>query len=138
MKSLNLFLFVLLIVNINFVSSQTFEQYIQASADDAEEKFDGSYVTTSSSDLEMMYDSWNSQGIQTLGLRFDNIAIPANSLITNAYIQFTADGSYSGNLSMTVKGEDVANSIAFANTTNNISGRITTAANVNWSTSLRA
>ncbi|MCJ8288838.1 MAG: metallophosphoesterase [Crocinitomicaceae bacterium] len=133
MKPLNFFGLALLCINIHLVSAQTFEQYIQSSADDAEEKFDGSYVTTSSSDLEMMYDSWNSQGLQTIGLRFDNIAIPANSLITNAYIQFTADGSSSGNITMTIQGEDISNSLTFSNSTNNVSGRTSTAANVIWS-----
>ncbi|MFT4602466.1 MAG: hypothetical protein ACI857_002652 [Arenicella sp.] len=133
MKSLKISFLLLLSVHLNLVSAQTFEQYIQSSSDDAEEKFDGSYVTTSSSDLEMVYDSWNSQGLQTIGLRFDNIAIPANSLITNAYIQFTADGSSSGSLSMTITGEDVSNSVTFADATNNISGRTATTANSSWS-----
>lgn len=114
------------------VSSQTFERQIVIGTDDAEEKFDGSFVTTSSSDIEMVYDSWNSQGLQILGFRFDNIAIPSNSTITNAYIQFTATGSSSGNMTMTIKGEDIANSATFANSVNNISNRITTSVNVIW------
>ena len=36
--------------------SQSFERIIMNSSDDAEEKFDGSYVTTSSSDIELTYD----------------------------------------------------------------------------------
>jgi hypothetical protein len=133
MKNLNFCLFVLLVAISPTTWAQTFEQQIQSSTDDAEEKFDGSYVTTSSSDIEMVYDSWNSQGLQTLGLRFDNIAIPANSLITNAYIQFTADGSSSGNVTMTINGEDEYSALAFANSTNNISGRTPTSASVVWS-----
>ena len=133
MKSLNSLLLIISCVSVHFVSAQTFEQYIQSSSDDAEEKFDGSYVTTSSSDLEMVYDSWNSQGLQTIGLRFDNVAIPSNSAITNAYIQFTADGSSSGSVTMTIYGEDATNSASFSNSTNNISGRTTTPTNVVWS-----
>ena len=87
---------------------------------DAEEKFNGSYVTTSSSDIEMMYDTWNSQGIQTVGLRFDNVVVPSNATIINAYIQFTADASNSSSVSMTIKGENIANSPTFSNTPNNI------------------
>jgi len=134
MKKLNYFLLIFLTINGLIASSQTFtfERHILSSSDDAEEKFDGSYVTTSSSDIEMVYDSWNSQGLQTYGLRFDNITIPANSLISNAYIQFTADGSSSGNVTMTIKGEDVSNSLTFANSTNNISSRNTTSASVLW------
>jgi len=39
--------------------TQTFEQHIQSSTDDAEEKFDGSDITTSSSDIELVFDDWN-------------------------------------------------------------------------------
>jgi len=134
MKKIKLFLLVILSINGFIASSQTFtfQQHINASSNDAEEKFDGSYVTINSSDLEMMYDSWNNQGLQKIGLRFDNITIPSNAIISNAYIQFTADGSNSGNMSMTIKGEDVANSPVFLSGTNNISNRVTTTSNVIW------
>ena len=132
MKKLKFCFLFCLWINVHLVSSQSFEQYIQSSSDDAEEKFDGSYVTTSSSDIEMVYDSWNSQGLQVIGLRFDNVTIPSNSLITSAYIQFTADGASSGNLAITIKAEDVTNSAAFASSSNNISSRITTTADVLW------
>ena len=107
------------------VSSQTFERQILTSTDDAEEKFDGSDVLTSSSDLELMYDDFNDQGLQTIGLRFDNITIPTDATILNAYIQFTADGNNSGDITITIKGEDVANSSSFSDTNNNISNRVT-------------
>ena len=134
MKKINLIILIILSINGLKVSSQTFffQQNILTSSDDAEEKFDGSYVTTSSSDIEMMYDSWNSQGLQTVGLRFDNINIPANASIIDAYIQFTSDASTSGGLNITIKGEDIANSSTFANITNNISGRVTTSSSVLW------
>ena len=133
MKYLGFCLLVFLSFTGPLAWAQTFDRQIQSSSDDAEEKFDGSNVTTTSSDIEMVYDSWNSQGLQTLGLRFDNITIPANSLITNAYIQFTADESTSGNVTLTIKGEDVANSSTFSASSNNISNRPTTTASVVWS-----
>jgi len=134
MKRLNFFLLVILSINGFIVSSQTFtfQQQILSPTDDAEEKFDGSYVSTTSSDIEMMYDTWNSQGLQKVGLRFDNITIPPTATILNAYIQFTAKGSTYGDISMTIKGEDTANSFTFSNTTNNISSRTTTTANTTW------
>jgi hypothetical protein len=134
MKKIRLIILIILSLNGLKVSSQTFffQQNIQRSSDDAEEKFDGSYVTTSSSDIEMMYDSWNSQGLQTVGLRFDNVVIPANATIIDAYIQFTSDASTSAGLSITIEGEDIANSSTFANSTNNISGRVTTSSSVLW------
>ena len=135
MKKLSLLLLILLSINGLKVSSQSlfFQQNILSSSDDAEEKFDGSSVTTSSSDIELMYDTWNSQGLQTAGLRFDNIVVPSNATIVDAYIQFTADKTNSGSMTITFKGEDVANSTTFANTTNNISGRATTSSSVVWS-----
>lgn len=132
MNRINYLTIIFVLTYAPFGFSQTFEQYIQSSTDDAEEKFNGSYITTSSSDIELVYDSWNSQELQTIGLRFDNVAIPANATITNAYIQFTADGSTSGSLELTIRGEDVANSSTFVNTTHNISNRLPTTASISW------
>ena len=124
---------VLLFFITNAVSySQSFERILMNSSDDAEEKFDGSYVTTSSSDIELTYDSWNDQGAQYVGLRFDSIFVPINASITNSYIQFTADGSYSGSVSLTIKGELSGSSLTFYDVENNISGRSTTSSFVNW------
>jgi len=133
MKGLKPLLLLFLLIATSCAYSQSFQQYIQASSDDAEEKYDGSYVTTSSSDIELVYDTWNDQQLQTIGLRFSNVTIPANSLITNAYIQFTADGTDAGSYTMDIWGEDEAVSATFANTTNNISSRTKTTATVNWS-----
>lgn len=134
MKKMKFYFFILLFINGHIASSQTFmfEQQILSSSDDAEEKYDGSDIITASSDIEMVYDSWNSQGLQKLGLRFDNITIPSNAIITNAYIQFTADGSSSGNVTMTIYGENVSNSSSFNDVPNNISIRPTTTSNVLW------
>jgi len=71
--------------------------------------------------------------LQTIGLRFDEITIPATATISNAYIQFTADGDYSGDLTMTIKGEDTANSLPFASVSSNISNRAQTASSIEWS-----
>jgi len=130
-KFKNGFLLILFLYGSTMLA-QTFERQILSSSDDAEEKFDGSDVLTDSSDLEMMYDSFNDQGIQTIGLRFQDIAIPANATITNAFIQFTADGNNDGALTITIKGENIANSPSFVDATNNISNRTTTTASVAW------
>lgn len=132
MKGLRFLLCTVFLVSLKCVSAQKIEQSIQASSDDAEEKFDGSYVTTSSSDIEMVYDSWNDQGLQKLGLRFRDIKIPVNSIISKAYIQFTADGTSSGNVTMTIKGESAANSAQFINSSDNISNRAVTTEKVEW------
>jgi hypothetical protein len=125
-------LILLLSLYCNIVFTQSFERQILASADDAEEKYDGSNLTTTSSDLELVYDDWNDQGLQTIGLRFDEINIPSNSTILSAYIQFTADGDYSGDLTMTIKGENSADSAPFSNTFSNISNRAQTTSSAEW------
>ena len=133
-----IYIIIVILLNSNspiFSQSFFFQQNITSSSDDAEEKFDGSYVTTTSSDIEMMYDSWNSQGMQTVGLRFDNVVVPSNATIINAYIQFTADASNSSSVFITIKGENNANSPTFSNTPNNISGRFTTDTSVVWNPS---
>lgn len=115
---------------------QTFETQIARSEDDAEEKEDGSYITATSSDLELVYDSWNNQGMQTIGLRFDEILIPANATIHNAYIQFTADGNNSGEMTLTFEGENSATPSSFAHGSsqgNSISTRPRTTNQVVWS-----
>ena len=115
------------------LSAQIFEGQISSSSDDAEEKFDGSDVITESSDLELVYDDWNDQGLQIIGLRFGGVTIPANSNISNAYIQFTADGDNSGNLTLSIVGESSASSSPFVDVNSNISNRAQTAYSVIWS-----
>lgn len=130
-KFYNYCLLILFFYGLNMFS-QTFERQIFSSADDAEEKHDGSDVLTTSSDLEMMFDTFNNQGLQTIGLRFDAIAIPSNATITKSYIQFTADGNSDGNMIILIQGEDVAHSSSFVEVSNNISNRTTTTASVVW------
>jgi len=86
--------------------------------------------------MELVYDTWNDQGLQTIGLRFDEITIPANSTILNAYIQFTIDGDYSGDIIMTIKGENSAKSFPFSDSSNNISNRAQTTSSVTWASIL--
>ena len=132
MSKARTYLLIFTLCSTPFIFSQTFERQIMASPDDAEEKFDGTDIITTSSDIEMVYDSWNDQGLQTLGLRFDNIIVPSNATILSAYIQFTADGDYDGDLTMTIKGENIHDSAPFVDTDANISGRSQTLASVIW------
>ena len=124
--------FIAILIFNHALYSQTFERQILSSTDDAEESVNTSFVTTSSSDIEMMYDTWNNQELQTLGFRFDNITIPSNSTITNSYVQFTADGSNSGSLNLSIYGENIGSSAPFSSNANNISNRNTTASNIDW------
>lgn len=98
--------------------------------DDAEENEDGE-VSLASTDLELIEDE---DGDQVVGIRFDNIGIPLNSIVTSAYIQFTADETVNSNSCMlTIHGEDSGNAGSFTNATKNISLRPKTDASAIWS-----
>ncbi len=109
----------------------TFEKRVATGNDDAEEGEDGSMYLTSS-DLELVYDSYNSQGNQEVGIRFTNVAVPSGATITNAYIQFTVDETKNDSGVKTIRGEDVDDAPGFSSSDFNISNRTTTSASVNW------
>jgi len=89
------------------------EQLDIVANDDVEEREGDGNVYSTSSDLELMYDSYDSQGYQTVGVRFTNLNIPPNAIINSAYIQFTADGDYANTTELLVAVEDVANAGVF-------------------------
>ncbi|MCP3914993.1 MAG: hypothetical protein GY711_05520 [bacterium] len=101
---------------------------MSASADDAEQRPDGS-VARSSSDLELVVDSGN---VQVVGMRFTGIEIPPGAVIQDAWIQFQVDESSSGASSLVFEGEDVDDAGSFTNTDFGISSRPRTSADVAW------
>ncbi len=96
--------------------------------DDAEESTNGS-MHMNSSDLELVYD----RGNQTIGMRFNNLTIPRNSFITQAYIQFIVDETSSVPTDLTIAAEAADSSGIFTTSSNNISSRQLTNANTRWS-----
>ncbi|UTA48310.1 metallophosphoesterase [Simiduia sp. 21SJ11W-1] len=107
--------------------SITFSKRISNGNDDAEQRADGS-MYFNSTDIELVYDGGN----QTVGLRFQDIAVPKGATITNAHIQFTTDETNSNSTSLTIRAEATNSAAAFANSSHNISSRATTNASVNW------
>jgi PKD repeat protein len=99
--------------------------------DDAEESAAGVMYLTST-DIELVYDTYNSAGNQTVGLRFLNMGIPAGANIQTAYIQFTTDEVTSGACTLTLKGEASDHSAVFAGANFNVSSRPVTGASVSW------
>ena len=85
--------------------SETVTFNILTGDDDVEEAQDGR-LYTDSSDLEMVYDSFNNLFYQTIGLRFGNIKIPKGATITNAYLQFTCDEVNTAATSLAISIED--------------------------------
>ena len=100
---------------------------VAQSSDDAEESAGGGMSLTSS-DLELVDDGSD----QTVGIRFQNVAIPQGATITSAYLEFTIDESQSEATSLTIYGEDLDDPPTFATNARNISNRTQTTASVAW------
>lgn len=98
--------------------------------DDAEEGADG-VVSLGSSDLELTTDG----SVQTIGLRFADIPLPAKSahLIKKAYLQFTVDESSEASTSLWISGELTPNAERFTAASHDVSSRDQTSAQINWS-----
>ena len=112
-------------------SNFSFTKRISSGSDDVEEAASGTMYSTSS-DLELVFDSYNSQNNQIIGLRFTGVSIPQGAIITNAYVQFTCDETDNGATNLTVTGHANDNSSAFSSTSGDVSSRIRTLADANW------
>lgn len=108
---------------------EIFSAAISTGSDDAEETAKG-VVSTSGDDIELVYDT-KTTGSQVVGLRFNGVTIPANSLITKAYIQFTVDEKTNTSCNLTIRGEKSSNAVTFSSAAK-VSTRSKTTASVNW------
>ena len=106
----------------------TLDARVSANSDDAEESAVGS-VNVNNGDLEMVFDDG---GNQTVGLRFNDINIPNNAVIVDAYLQFKADEKHSGVTNLIIEAEDVDHAFTFNDVSGDISSRPRTAAAVAW------
>ena len=103
---------------------------VSANSDDAEQESNGS-VSTSSSDLELAEDKGD---VQIVGMRFTNLLLQQNTPISQAFLQFTVDKDNNVNpCNLTIYGELSTEGATFESTTDNISARPNTNANVSWS-----
>lgn len=103
---------------------------IATSSDDAEEHIEeNGSVNTGSGDIDL---SRSGGGAQVIGLRFLP-SIPQGATIQKAYIQFTADEAGSGNITLSIRGQDVDDAPTFASASGNVSSRAVTSASVSWS-----
>ncbi|GEM_PF-2545360 len=101
---------------------------ISSGDDDVEERTSNGSINASSSDLELVMDGSN----QTVGLRFRNLSVPNNAVITNAYIQFTTDEVGSEATDLVIHAENHDSSHAFMTTAFNVSRRNMTMDSVKW------
>ncbi|WP_179335967.1 T9SS type A sorting domain-containing protein [Winogradskyella costae] len=118
---------------IGVEESGTLNYQINHEDDDAEEAEAGGAMYTDSSDLEMVYDAFEDQFNQTVGMRFNGVTLPQGAVILDAAIQFTTDESNSVATNLVIKGEKAINSLRFTTEAYNITSREKTDAAVTWS-----
>ncbi len=110
----------------------TTETFITNPNDDAEQAESGGNMYMNSSDIELVYDNYNNQGNQFVGLKFNDIHLPSNAVIANAYIQFTAENNHSADASNIIHGEFVGDAITFSDNDFDISTRTLTNSSISW------
>jgi hypothetical protein len=115
------------------------EWRVAASSDDNEEYVlnGGGMAGAGSSDLELGYEGdMSAQTQQTVGCRWVGLPIPKGAIITEAWVQFSADDVdnpyHVPAVSVVIEGELSPNPATFAETTKNISSRPRTKAQVVW------
>ena len=108
------------------------EVRVTSGSDDAEENSSGGMYLTSS-DLELVYDSYHGADDQTVGIRFTELDIPQGATIVNAYVQFQVDKTSSVATSLTIEGEAIDDAPTLTSSNWNISDRTRTVASVAWS-----
>ncbi|MFA0964304.1 Ig-like domain-containing protein [Roseivirga sp. BDSF3-8] len=104
---------------------------ISSGADDVEEAENGT-VYTNSSDLELVFDSFESAENQTVGLRFTSVPVPAGATVLNAYLQFTTDEFNSQSCDLTIQGEATDHSEPFTSLNFSVSSRVRTQTALPW------
>lgn len=125
-------------------TSSTINSIISINSDDVEEEgLDGDnngpgYMYHNSTDLEIVSDiEPASSGTQKIGLRFQNLGIPAGATITNAHITFRAisadsPNTNSGTTNLTIKCEAADNATAFGTIDYYLTNLTTTSAGTSW------
>mgnify|MGYP003113474451 CR=1 FL=1 len=105
---------------------------VATSSDDAEELLSSGVVSSSSSDLELIYDPDNDD--QVVGVRFRNVQLPPAVIIERAYIQFRADAknTIAPTTNLIIHGELSPASAEFSLANSNISSRPLTVESVLW------
>ena len=134
-----LFVLLLMLLAINVTKAGQMLAYkVTQETDDMEEYVADGTVDSGSTDLEICLEKPDKtdQKPQIIGIRFQNVQIPASAVIENAYIQFTCDEPDKNwdPFDVTISGIAQSNTDTFSNTViNTISSRPLTQANVTWS-----
>jgi len=124
-----IFLSALTISSVGYAAeTHVLQSRVSSSTDDAEER--KGTIDISSSDLELIEEG---NSAQTVGVRFANLSIPEDAIITKAYIQYTVDERSDDNTDLIIHGEGIANAPGFTDRDYNISDRTKTKSSVLWS-----
>lgn len=107
--------------------STTISLRVATGTDDAEEAAGGG-VSTTSGDLELVLDA----SLQTVGMRFAGLTIPAGATITSAWVQFETDKVRTAAAQLTIHGQAADSAPTFTTTARSISTRPRTSASVSW------
>lgn len=107
-------------------STSAINARVTASEDDAEQFISGGPIDLASSDLEMTAEV----STQTVGMRFNAIAIPPGAKIVSAYVQFQVDEATTVATALQIRGEAADNAAAF--NVKDILSRTLTTASVPW------
>eukprot|EP00298_Acanthocystis_sp_HF-20_P014983 c20983_g1_i1.p1 GENE.c20983_g1_i1~~c20983_g1_i1.p1 ORF type:complete len:1409 (+),score=622.08 c20983_g1_i1:55-4281(+) len=96
----------------------------------SKEQYSGTSSTTTTT-LEFFR---NAGYEQTVGIRFDGVRVPPNSIVTNAYIQFTTSELGYGEVIIRIRAESSIFPVPFITTNSyDLTNRLTTNAQVDWS-----
>ncbi len=106
----------------------SFETRVATATDDAEES-SGGRVQTTSSDLELVFTGGRPQWV---GIRFQDVQVPAGSIIERAYLQFQVDETSSEPCVLLIQGERNSNPSGFTTARRSISDRPPTDSSVAW------
>ncbi|MGB0176597.1 MAG: 5'-nucleotidase C-terminal domain-containing protein, partial [Owenweeksia sp.] len=118
-------------LNIHYIMPANFSTRVGNSNDDAEESKSNGAMDLTSSDLELVVDGSDDQYV---GMRFDNINVPAGAYISSAYIQFQVDELKAANpCNLKIFVEDNTSPAPYSSMANNISSRAYLNDSVMWS-----
>lgn len=116
----------------NHLLADNISVQIDSSTDDAEEHLtEGNTIDLTSTDLELASEGGGSD-TQLIGLRFNNVNIPAMATINSASVQFHVDETDAEPTSVNIFGELNANPVTYSSTAGDISARARTLAEVAW------
>ena len=107
---------------------KTLVSQVSASSDDAEQFLGSGDMSLRSEDLELPFDRGNEQ---RSGVRFTNVQVPADAIITDARIEFEVDRQRWGTVSLSIHGQNSGNPSTFESRRRNITNRPRTGA-VAW------